>query len=155
MNSYSNQHPLYKALKEFGKITKSLFILHYIDDVEFRQAIEKQLNKSESSNKFSRAVAFGSNQEFMHGEKVEQEIAESCRRLIKNAIVCWNYLYLSQRISEAENLERRQQIIAAVSNGSVVSWQHLNPHGEYDFSEEKLEDSVGLHVPKILDLNVT
>jgi TnpA family transposase len=27
LNSYSRQHPLYRALKEFGKITKTLFIL--------------------------------------------------------------------------------------------------------------------------------
>jgi TnpA family transposase len=90
LNSYSKQHPLYRGLKEFG----TLFILKYVDDVEFRQAIEKQLNKVESSNKFSRAVSYGHNQdqEFIQSEKEDQEIAECCRRLIKNAIICWNYL---------------------------------------------------------------
>jgi TnpA family transposase len=34
LNSYSKQHPLYQALKEFGKILKSDFILRFIDDVE-------------------------------------------------------------------------------------------------------------------------
>jgi len=48
----------------------------------------------------------------------------------------------------------QQQIFAAVRNGSVVTWQHVNLRGEYDFSDEKLEDSVGLEVPRILDLNV-
>src|SRR5262249_23506447 len=100
LNSYAKQHPLYQALKEFGKIPKSDFILRYIDDVELRQAIEKQLNKSEGTNKFSKAISFGNNHDFMYGEKVEQEIAEGCRRLIKNAIICWNYLYLSQLIAQ-------------------------------------------------------
>ena len=50
-----------RGLKEFGKGPKTLFILKYVDDVEFRQAIEKQLNKVESSNKFSRAVSYGHN----------------------------------------------------------------------------------------------
>jgi len=45
LNSYSKQHALYRALKTFGKIIKSIFILRYIDDLELRQAIEKQLNK--------------------------------------------------------------------------------------------------------------
>ena len=99
LNSYSKHHPLWKAIKEFGKIIKTLFILRYINDVEFRQAIEKQLNKGENSNKFSKAVSFGHNQEFLHGEKLEQEIAEGCRPLIKNAIICWNYVYLSQKSS--------------------------------------------------------
>jgi TnpA family transposase len=31
-------------------------LLNYIDDVAFRQQIEKQLNKVESANKFSKAV---------------------------------------------------------------------------------------------------
>jgi TnpA family transposase len=43
LNSYSKQHPLYAALKAFGRIPKSVFLLRYIDDVELRQVIEKQL----------------------------------------------------------------------------------------------------------------
>lgn len=147
LNSYSRQHPLYQALKEFGKVPKSDFILRYIDDVALRQAIEKQLNKGESANKFSKAIAFGNNQEFLYGEKVEQEIAEGCRRLIKNAIVCWNYLYLSQKIAHEEDSQRRQELLTAVQNGSVTSWRHVNLHGEYDFSDEKMQDSIGLHIP--------
>ena len=44
LTEFSNQHPLEDALKEFGRIIKSIFILKYIDDVEWRQMIEKQLN---------------------------------------------------------------------------------------------------------------
>jgi hypothetical protein len=88
LNSYSQQHALYRALKAFGKIVKSLFILRYIDEVELRQAIERQLNKIEHAHRFTRAV-------------------------------------------------------------SVVSWQHINLLGEYDFSDEKLRDSVGIKPPKL------
>ncbi len=154
LNSYSKQHPLYQALKEFGKIPKSDFILRIIDDVELRQAIEKQLNKGENTNQFSKAISFGNNHEFLYGEKVEQEIAEGCRRLIKNAIICWNYLYLSHRIGQEKNAERRQELLKAIQNGSVASWGHINLHGEYDFADEKLQDSVGLHMPPELALNV-
>ena len=134
----------------FGKIPKSEFLLRYIDILPLRQAIEKQLNKGESANKFDRAISFGNNQEFLSGEKIEQELAFGCRRLIKNAITCWNYLYLTQKIVEAENEEERQELITAIRNGSVASWQHINLIGEYDFSEEKLCDSVGLSLPKIM-----
>jgi TnpA family transposase len=110
LNSYSKQHTLYRALKEFGKIPKSLFILDYVDNSVLRQSIEKQLNKMESAQKFSKAASFGHSQEFLQGDKEEQEIAESCRRLIKNAIICWNYLYLSQRLYEAGSEERKAEI---------------------------------------------
>lgn len=95
LNSYSKQHKLYQDLKSFGQIIKSDFILRYIDDVELRQVIEKQLNKVELANRFTRAIAVGNPREFTQGDKEDQEIAESCNRLIKNSIICWNYLYLS------------------------------------------------------------
>jgi len=150
LNSYSRQHPLYTALKEFGKIPKSDFLLRYTDILQLRQMIEKQLNKGENANKFSRAVSFGNNQEFLSGEKIEQEIAEGCRRLIKNAIICWNYLYLTQKIIEAESEELKQELLTSVRNGSPITWQHINLHGEYDFSDSKLQDSVGLNAHEIL-----
>ena len=37
----------------------------------------------------------------------------------------------------------------AVANGSVASWQHLNLLGEYEFSDEKLQDTVGIKPPKM------
>lgn len=151
LNSYSKQHPLYRALKEFGRIPKTLFILTYVDDPELRQAVEKQLNKVEGSNKFARAISFGHNQEFTPSEKEDQEIAEGCRRLIKNAIVCWNYLYLSRELAAEKNEERRAELIDAIRNGSVATWRHFNLHGEFDFSDEKMVDSVGLTTPQNAD----
>lgn len=154
LNSYSRQHPLYSALKEFGKVEKSIFLLKWIDLVDLRQAVEKQLNKGESANRFADAICFSRNQEFRYAEKAEQEMADGCNRLIRNAIICWNYLYLSQLLAEEAEEERRQALLAALRNGSIVLWHHLNLHGEYDFSEEKLQDSVGLDLPKILAVDV-
>jgi hypothetical protein len=38
-----------------------------------------------------------------------------------------------------------------VAHGSAVAWQHLNLLGEYDFSDEKLRDSIGIRPPKLVD----
>jgi len=32
LGEYSNQHPLQEALKEFGRVIKSIFMLKYFDD---------------------------------------------------------------------------------------------------------------------------
>jgi TnpA family transposase len=154
LNSYSRQHPLYIALKEFGKIEKSLFLLKWIDLVELRQAVEKQLNKGESGNRFADAICFSRSQEYQYAEKTEQEMADGCNRLIRNAIVCWNYLYLSQVLAEEPEEKRREALLMALKQGSIVLWHHLNLHGEYDFSEEKLQDSVGLDLSRILAVDV-
>ena len=150
LNSYSNQHALYKAMKAFGQIIKSLFILRYIDELELRQAIEKQLNKVELANRFTRAVAVGNPREFTQAEKEEQEIAEACNRLIKNCIICWNYLYLSKKLDQAETKEAKNNLLTTITTHSVVSWAHINLLGEYDFSDEKLQDSVGILPPKLV-----
>ena len=81
-------------------------------------------------------------------EKEDQEIAESCRCLIKNAIVCWNYLYLSREINREKNEECKIELIEAVRNGSAITWKHFNLHGEFDFSDEKLVDSMDLALPR-------
>jgi len=126
LSSYSRQHPLYRALKQFGRIIKTIFLLKYIDDVELRQMIEKQLNKLESSNKFGKAVFYGRNQEFQYSTKEEQLIADGCKRLIENAIICWNYMYLSQRVHDTTSERERNNLIQTIKNGSVVAWQHIN-----------------------------
>ena len=43
----------------------------------------------------------------------------------------------------------RQVLLDAVAQGSVISWQHINLLGEYDFSDEKLRDSVGIRPQKL------
>lgn len=149
LNSYSTQHALYRALKEFGKIIKSIFILRYIDEVELRQATQRQLSRIEHAHRFTRAVSVGGPKEFIQAEKQEQEIAEGCKRLIKNCIIGWNYLYLSQKLAETDDPVTRDTLLEAVANGSVASWQHLNLLGEYDFSDEKLQDTVGIKPPKM------
>ena len=150
LNSYSKQHSLYQTVKAFGQIIKSLFILRYLDEVKLRQAIEKQLNKVELANRFTRAVAVGSPREFMQAEKGDQEIAESCNRLIKNCIICWNYLYLAHKLRQITDEGEKEQLLGIISSHSIMTWAHINMLGEYDFSEEKLKDSVGILPSKMV-----
>jgi hypothetical protein len=69
--------------------------------------------------------------------------------LIKNCIICWNYLYLSQKLEEIEDAASRQVFLDAVTHCSVISWRHINLLGEYDFSDKKLWDSVGIRSAKL------
>jgi len=154
LSSYSRQHPLYKALKQFGRIIKSLFLLRYIDDVELRQAIEKQLNKIESANKFDGAIFYANNQEFQFGTREEQLISEGCKRLIENAIICWNYLYLSQILYNTKIETEKKVMVETIRNGSIVTWQHINLQGEYDFSEKIIENSLEFKLQEILEVEV-
>ncbi len=135
LTSYSKHHKLYTAIKEFGKIIKTDFLLTYIDDVELRQRIEKQLNKVEASNKFSKAVFFGNNAEFIFASQDEQNIANNCKRLIQNAVILWNYLYINKKLQQASSQFQKDEIIQALKNSSIVHWSHINFYGTYDFTK--------------------
>ncbi|CAN5412926.1 hypothetical protein BH20ACI1_BH20ACI1_17550 [soil metagenome] len=126
-----------------------MFILRYIDDVELHQSIEKQLNKIEHAHRFAKAIAFGSSQEITQAEKEDQDISAECRRLIENSVICWNYLYQTHKLTKADKVEK-DELLKAIKEGSIITWRHINFHGEYDFSEEKLKDSVGFDLPEIL-----
>lgn len=133
LSSYAKQHPLYQAHKEFGRITKSIYILDCIDDVLLRQGSEKRLNRIELSNKFGRAISFGNNQEIQYSSKEEQELVVGCRELLQNIIVLWNELYLSQKIMNTKDPAKRITLLLLIRNGSTLLWQHINFQGEYDF----------------------
>ena len=135
LTSYSKHHKLYTAIKEFGKIIKTNFLLVYIDKVELRQRIEKQLNKSEASNRFAKAIFFGNNAEFIFASQEEQNIANNCKRLIQNAVILWNYLYIDKKLQEARSQSQKDEIIEAIKNSSIVHWSHINFYGTYDFTK--------------------
>lgn len=97
----------------------------------------------ELANRFTRAIAVGNPREFVAGEKEEQEIVEGCNRLIKNSIICWNYMYLEKQLAKAGSQEQ-EKIMEAIKSHSPMSWAHINLLGEYDFSEEKMKDSCGI-----------
>jgi len=134
LTSYSRQHKLYGALKEYGKIIKTDFLLNYIDDVKLRQRIEKQLNKVEASNRFSKAVFFGNNQEYTVSTVEEQNIANNSKRLIQNAIILWNYLYITKKLQQAKTQAEKENILQALKNSSIIYYKFLNFFGTYDFT---------------------
>ena len=109
----------------------------------------KRFFRPQDYHQNTRAVAVGNPREFTQGDKEEQEIAEACNRLIKNAIICWNYLYLSQQLARIKEADQKERLLAAIASHSVICWEHTNLLGEYDFSDNKLKDSAGITLPKI------
>ena len=52
-------------------------------------------------------------------------LAEACKRLIKRSricIICWNYLYLSQKLAEIDDLAKREELLQAMAHGSAAAW---------------------------------
>ena len=62
-----------------------------------------------------RTVAVGNPRGLKHAGKIEQEIAESCNRLIKNCIICWNHLYMTRRFEAAGSPEERDRLLSMIA----------------------------------------
>lgn len=132
LNSYAQQHPLQEAIKEFGRIIKSIFVLKYVDDVAFRQTIEKQLNKGELANKFFSAVSFAG-QDITDPYPEDQEISAMCKTILQNIIILWNYVELTKIIMRSDK-EAQGVLLENITSASILTWQHVNMYGTYDFS---------------------
>ena len=58
---------------------------------------------------------------------------------------------LSQKFADLDDSANREAFLKALTHGSAESRQHVNLLGEYDFSEERLQDTVGIKPPKLTD----
>ncbi|NRA73730.1 MAG: Tn3 family transposase [Rickettsiales bacterium] len=152
LNSYAKQHPLYEALKEYGKIIKSIFILEYINDVELRQRIEKQLNKGELANRFASAVSFASDSMSV-SYKEDQEIFALCQSIIQNIIILWNYLELTKIIMRSD-ADAQTSLVSNITNASIITWQHVNMHGTYDFSNLAVANDNDFNYEEIINFKI-
>lgn len=150
LSSYDTQHVLQNAIKEFGRIIKSIFILNYIDKVEFRQDIEKQLNKGELANRFSGVVAFANNQEITQIHREDQEIAAMCKLIIQNIIILWNYIELTKIIMRLDSKEEKARLIENIKEMSIIAWQHINMFGLYDFNSLKSMNDSEFSIDEII-----
>ena len=148
--TYTKQHALQEAIKEFGKIIKSIFILNYIDDVVLRQDIEKQLNKGELANRFSGVVSFANNQEITQVHRDDQEIAAMCKLIVQNLIILWNYIELTKLIMRADTEQKKEELMKNIKELSIISWQHINMFGLYDFNSLKAENDPEFDIEEIL-----
>jgi TnpA family transposase len=58
LGSYPRQNSLALALRELGRIERTLFTLEWLQNPELRRRVNAGLNKSEAKNALARAVFF-------------------------------------------------------------------------------------------------
>src|SRR3546814_6067615 len=133
----------------FSLLVSLFFFFKHKTEYEMRisdwssDVCSSDLNQVELANRFTRAVAVGNPREFAYAHQDDQQVAEACNRLIKNAIICWNYLYLEMRLRSSDAAQRKE-LLLAIKTHSPMSWAHINLLGEYDFSDAKLTDNHGI-----------
>jgi TnpA family transposase len=87
---YPRQNGLALALRELGRLERSLFTLQYLKDIELRRRIHAGLNKGEARNALARAVFFNRLGELRDRTYENQRYRASGLNLVVAAIVLWN-----------------------------------------------------------------
>ncbi|MDY8049456.1 Tn3 family transposase [Paenibacillus polymyxa] len=136
LGSYSRQNSLATALREMGRIEKTIFILNYISDESLRRKIQRGLNKGEAMNGLARAIFFGKQGELRERTIQHQLQRASALNIIINAISIWNTLHLTKAVEYQKRTSGFNEDL--LHHMSPLGWEHINLLGEYHFNSEKV-----------------
>jgi TnpA family transposase len=130
LGSYPRQNGLAVALRELGRIERTLFMLDWLQSVELRRRVNAGLNKGEARNALARAVFFNRLGEIRDRSFEQQRYRASGLNLVTAAIVLWNTVYL-ERAANALRANGQAQDDSLLQFLSPLGWEHINLTGDY------------------------
>jgi TnpA family transposase len=127
--SYPRQNGVAAALRELGRLERTLFTLDWVEDPELRRGTGQELNKGESRNSLARAVFIHRLGEIRDRTYENQQHRASGLNLIVTAIILWNTRYLERAVATLCQTENVPQHLLA--HLSPLGWEHINLTGDY------------------------
>ena len=143
LSAYRQQNSLAAALREIGRIERTLFTLRWFEDPALRRTVTAELNKGEARNSLARAVAFHRLGRFRDRGLENQQTRAAALNLVTAAIILFNCRYLGRAVDE---MRRRGSPIdpAMLSRLSPLGWDRINLTGDYVWSDHLDLDANGL-----------
>ncbi len=137
LGSYPRQNGLAFALRELGRIERTLFILSWLQSVELRRRVHAGLNKGEARNALARAVFLCRLGEIRDRSFEQQRYRASGLTLVTAAIALWNTMYIERA---AQTLARNGQALDSelFKFLSPLGWEHINLTGDYQWKSTRL-----------------
>lgn len=130
LSSYRRQNGLALALRELGRLERSLHMLDWIEDIEYRRRALVGLNKGESEHALARALFFGRSSEVRERTRAGQLRRASGLTLVLAAIVLWNTVYIDKAVSYLRD-KGQGPSDEHLAHLSPLGWQHINFIGDY------------------------
>ena len=130
LGSYPRQNGLALALREIGRIERTLFTLDWLERPDLRRQATAELNKGETKNSLQRAVCFHRLGRLRDRSAENQSHRASGAALVVGAIALWNTVYLARAL---QSLARRgaEPDPALLAHLAPLGWQHINLTGDY------------------------
>ena len=134
--SSSKSSELAKALRELGRIERTMFMIEWYSSPALRRRCQAGLNKGEAAHKLKRAVFFHERGEIRDRSFDSQAYRASGLNLVVSAIVHWNTVYLSRATAHLRQQGRHipDELLKHVS---PLSWEHINLTGIYSWDAEQ------------------
>ncbi len=133
--SYPRQNGVAAALRELGRLERTLFTLDRLDDPELRRRTSQELNKGESRNSLARAVFLHRLGEIRGRTCENQQHRASGLNLVVSAIILWNTRYLGRALAALRQVEEVPDHLLA--HPSPVGWEHVNLTGDYVWASDR------------------
>jgi TnpA family transposase len=123
---------LAQAIIEAGRINKTIYLLNYIDDEEYRRRILTQLNRGEGRHGVARVICHGQRGEIRKRYREGQEDQLGALGLVTNAVVLWNTIYMQAALEHlSHSIEINPEDEARLS---PLLHRHINVLGHYSFT---------------------
>lgn len=123
---------LTQAIIEVGRINKTIHLLNYIDDEDYRRRILTQLNRGEGRHSVARIICHGQKGEIRKRYREGQEDQLGALGLVTNAVILWNTMYMESALKHLKgSIEINDKDIARLS---PLGYGHINVLGHYSFT---------------------
>ena len=134
---------LTRALQEYGRLIKTIFILRYLESEDYRRRINAQLNKGESLHSLREFLFFANRGKVRRKQEEEQAHQALCLNVLTNAVVAWNTVYMAAAI---EQIRREGHPVqdADLVHLAPARYEHINPYGKYRFAVDEELNRTGL-----------
>ena len=130
--AFPRQNGVAAALRELGRLARTLFTLDWLSDPELRRQTSQELNKGESRNSLARAIFLHRLGEIRDRTYENQQHRASGLNLLVTAIILWNTRYLERAIAALRTVEDVPDHLLA--HLSPLGWEHVNLTGDYIWS---------------------
>ncbi len=146
------QHdPIFRALQQYSRLVKSIFILRYLNFPQQRRQIHAQLNKGESLHALRQFLLFARQARLHHPFPDDLTNQAACLTLLTNAVVSWNTVYI-QKCLDSLAPQPTADLLAHPDAPylSPARFLHINPYGKFRFDLPSQSQHLGfrsLNIP--------
>lgn len=135
LHSSSRQNFLARALQEYGRLVRTIYLCRYVADEELRRRVRRQLNKGESLHALRRDLFFA-HQGHVRRRHLDDQVDQAlCLTLVTNAAVLWTTTYLGDAL-DALRAEGYPVADEDAAHLTPAQHDHINFYGTYSLDLE-------------------